>query len=224
MGFSSSYLLTPYIRTFKDPLGVAVYRTLGIGLGFNFDHMNTMNSTKPPSLRRLQARAAKSAIHRVNHIYNAERAANELNQITDPLERQKRASDLQQEAEMEVKKLADRLTDLVPTDLSWDEPGSDLTIQQFQGASNLGSLTRKYRIPSIEAESSALRKLFDEYISPPKTDGESYEIDYLNPMGADDLSSDDEFLIEWLKQNEGTKAGNETYSDDGENLTETILV
>ena len=125
---------------------------------------------------------------------------------------------------MEVKKLADRLTDLVPTDLSWDEPGSDLTIQQFQGASNLGSLARKFRIPSIEVESSALRKLFDEYINPPKTDGESYEIDYLNPMGADDQSSDDEFLIEWLKQNEGTKAGNETYSDDGENLTETILV
>ena len=151
-------------------------------------------------------------------------ALSQLTQIADILERQKRASDLQQEAEMEVKKLADRLIDLVPTDLSWDEPGSDLTIQQFQGASNLGSLARKFRIPSIEVESSALRKLFDEYISPPKTDGKSYEIDYLNPMGADDLSSDDEFLIEWLKQNEGTKAGNETYSDDGENLTETILV
>jgi Skp family chaperone for outer membrane proteins len=186
--------------------------------------MKANNSTKPPSIRRLQSRAAKSAIRRVTDIYNAERAEAELNQIADPVQREQRASALRQEPEMEIKQLADRLTDLVPTDLSWDESESDLRLEQYQAVNNLGSLKQKYKLPSIETGSPALKKLFDDYRSPSNTVGESYKIDYLNPMGAQDLSADDEFLIEWLRKNQGFKPGKGKHPDDGENLIETILV
>lgn len=189
--------------------------------------MSVMNTTKPVSIRRLQSRAAKSAIRRVNDIYNTERAVTELNKITDPSERKKRAILFQEEAETEVKRLAGLLTDLVPTDLSWDESESPLQIQQYLfTGSYLGSPKQKYKIPSIKTESPALRKLlnnYSEYTSSPKVAGESIEVDYLNPMGSHDFSSDDEFLLEWYRMNQGSKQDNIKNSDDGENVIETIL-
>lgn len=201
---------------------MAVYRTLGIGLGFNFDHMSTMYSKNPPSIRRLQSRAAKSAIRRVNDIYNAEGAITELTQIADIVERQKRASTLRQKAEVEVKKLGNRLTDLVPADLSWDESDSEVKVEQFHAGNYLGSSKHKFKIHSIEAESPALKNLLYNYTSHSKTDGASIEIDYLNPMGVHDLPADEEFIREWSRNNEGVR--NTKYFDDDENVIETILV
>ena len=184
-----------------------------------------MNSTKTPSIRRLQARAAKSAIRRVNDIYNANQAATELNKITDPMKRQQRATVLRLEAEVEVKKLADMLTELVPTDLKWDVSESELQIEQYQASYYLGSpKQKKYKIPSMESESPALRQLFKNYTGNYMFAGESFEIDYLNPMGSNDLSSDDEFLAEWYRTYKGSKQGDTNHSDDGENVITTILV
>ena len=204
---------------------MAVYRTLGIGLGFNFEHLSKINDVKLPSIRRLQSRAAKSAIRRVNDIYNTERATATLKDISDPSEHQKRASTIQQEAEMEVKKLADRLTDLVPAGLSWDESESEIKVEQFHTGSYLGSPKQKYKLPSIETESPALKNLFQKYTTHQRTAGESYEIDYLDPMGVHDLQSDDEFVSEWSMYNQWSNAGiTKNSDDDDESSIETILV
>ena len=179
-----------------------------------------MKSTKPASIRRLQSRAAKSAIRRVNDIYNAEHAVTELNKINNLTERQKRAVILRQEAETEVKELAGLLNELVPTDLSWDESESSLQIEQYLAGT---SSIQKYKIPSIETKSLALKKLLNNYTSHSKKDDKSIEIDYLNPMGPHTLSSDDE-MIELYRKNHGSKQVNTKNSDDGENVIETILV
>ena len=104
------------LKQFEDPLGVAVQQTLGSGLGFNFDHDTPLKKGQTPSLRRLQARAAKSAIRRVQELYDADAAAKELAAIADPKERQARALKLRQETQQEIETLAQRLTDLVPSD------------------------------------------------------------------------------------------------------------
>jgi hypothetical protein len=183
-----------------------------------------MNSTKPMSSRRLQARAAKSAIRRINDIYNVEIATIELNKFTDPSEREKCAAMLRHRAETEVKKLARLLTDLIPTDLSWDEAESPLKIEQYQMGNYVGSSTPKYKIPSNEVESPALRKLWNNYTSHPKTASESFDVDYLHPMGSPDQLSDDEFMIEWYRRSQESQQIDTSHSDDGENEMETILV
>eukprot|EP00980_Cylindrotheca_fusiformis_P003164 scaffold721_cov131-Cylindrotheca_fusiformis.AAC.54 len=100
---------------FDDPLGVAVYRTFGIGLGYKFDHMRDLEKNEKPSTRRLQARAAKSAIKRVGELYDAAGAQKELDGIQDPKERNKRARELREQVDTEIKYLAKRLSELVPT-------------------------------------------------------------------------------------------------------------
>jgi hypothetical protein len=206
----------------QDPLGVAVYRTLGIGLGFNYDHMSALNSTETPSIRRLQARAAKSAIRRVNELYNANAAQRILGQITDPVERTKRAIAMRQEAEMEVQQLANRLADLIPIDS--DLSASSLQIEQYNSGSYMHTSKHQYTLPSLQTESPALKKLFHEYIvqKTNSTKSETYDIDYLNPMGELDQSSDDEYITEWLKQYRGSIAKENI--DDEENTIETMLV
>jgi hypothetical protein len=197
-----------------------VYRTFGIGLGFNFDHMTAVNGTKAPSIRRLQSRAAKSAIQRVTEIFNSERILVELSQLNGDSERQHRAATLRHEAEMEVKHLADRLADLIPNQSSWDESELELRIEQYSSGNVLRASSQAFRLPSIETESPALRKLFDKYTMLAKPTM-TYEVDYMNPMGSSELSADDEFIIEWNEQN---KAGAMENSQDGENSTEPILV
>jgi hypothetical protein len=109
-------------QKFDDPLGIAVHQTFGIGLGYNFDHMSELYDGEKPSLRRLQARAAKSAVRRVQDIYNTTNARVELDRITDPEERELRAQQMQKEAQEEIDFLAKRLTELVPTDLALEDP------------------------------------------------------------------------------------------------------
>ena len=52
----------------KDPLGIALQQTFGIGLSLDFDHNSKLNEGERPSIHRLRARAAKSAIRRYNQI------------------------------------------------------------------------------------------------------------------------------------------------------------
>lgn len=101
------------LKEFEDPLGVAVQQTLGIGLGFNFDHDIPLKKGTKPSLRRLQARAAKSAIRRIQLLYDS--AAKELDDIPDPGVRKTKALEIGKRIEEERKFLASRMTELVPT-------------------------------------------------------------------------------------------------------------
>jgi hypothetical protein len=108
---------------FKDPLGVAVQQTLGIGLAYNFDHMTPLKSGEEPTARRLQARMAKSAIRRVQELYDAQAAREELDSIADPRERALRAQEMQAQTEAEIDFLRKALTRLIPTDGSDPVPG-----------------------------------------------------------------------------------------------------
>jgi len=99
-----------------DPLGVAVWKALGIGLGFNFDHMGELEDGEDPSPRRLQARAAKSAVRRYNELYAEEQALIRKNESLDPEERdESELAATKQRFDDEIRYLAGRLTELVPT-------------------------------------------------------------------------------------------------------------
>jgi hypothetical protein len=186
--------------------------------------MNTVNSNEAPSIRRLQARAAKSAIRRVNEIYNSTLAQATLDHIVDPTERSEKAFSLRQEAEMEVNRLADRLANLIPTDNLFDVSSSDLKIEQYNSGNYIQSSTHLYTLPSLQTESPALQKLFDEFIVRNYNKSATYDIDYLNPMGIRDLSSDDEFIAEWYKKHPTSRLRNIESIDDEENTMETVLV
>jgi len=69
-------------NTFEDPLGIALHQTFGIGLSLDFDHGTKLVDGEMPSVHRLRARAAKSAIkryHQLPDIVKSELNGMELN-------------------------------------------------------------------------------------------------------------------------------------------------
>ena len=101
---------------FKDPLGVAIQQTLGIGLAYSADHMTPLQEGEEPTSRRLQARTAKSAIRRVQAIYSGDTVKQELSRITDPTQREEKKKSMRQRSEIEIQYLRDSITNLVPID------------------------------------------------------------------------------------------------------------
>lgn len=142
----------------KDPLGVAVYRTFGVGIGYNYDHEDKLNVGEMPSLRRLQARAAKSAIRRAQEIYDASLVQEELSAISDPIERNQRAKEARERADAEIRHLAKRLVELIPPDLRF--PGD--TPAEFRS-----QVSNDYRKLSgneiVLNRSSAVQRLMNEH-------------------------------------------------------------
>eukprot|EP00536_Pseudo-nitzschia_multiseries_P014635 jgi/Psemu1/215397/e_gw1.743.24.1 len=107
-----------------DPLGVAVWRAFGIGLGFNFEHMRELKDGEDPSPRRLQARAAKSALRRYNELYKEEQASIKHNESLGPEERDDaQVETMKQRFDEEIRYLAGRLTELIPTSSKMEEFG-----------------------------------------------------------------------------------------------------
>merc|ERR1712150_352928 len=104
--------------------GVAVWKVFGIGLNYDFDHSTELDAGEEPSIFRLRARAAKRAIRRYTDIYDGQAAAAELDAISDIRERNQKAAEMRQEAEVEVKYLADSLARLLPFN-----PGTDPRIK-----------------------------------------------------------------------------------------------
>jgi hypothetical protein len=117
---------------FKDPLGVAIQQTFGIGLAYSFDHMTPLAEGEEPTSRRLQARTAKSAIRRVQEIYDAESAKLELAKIRDPRQRDRMKQLMQQRSESEIQYLKAALTQLVPLDDSNPIPVKILREKKFK--------------------------------------------------------------------------------------------
>ena len=115
-------------QTFEDPLGIAVQQTLGIGLGFNFDYTKELMPGQKPTIRRLQARAAKSAIRRVQVLYDPEAKEKMLDGISDPQEREQKLRQLKRDIEEEVQYLARQLSNLVPRGSPDDFPMSEVKI------------------------------------------------------------------------------------------------
>jgi len=156
-------------KSFEDPLGVAVQQTFGIGLGFNYDHDQPLKKGEQPSLRRLQARAAKSAIRRAQQLYDPQRAKNELDNIVNTEERNARAAEMRKSAEEEMNFLAKRLSELVP-------PPSEKSIE-FKDRTAVKRFQQR-RQPSgwIRVNSHEYRPLFDD----PEDAVNSVEQDIMN--------------------------------------------
>ena len=185
---------------------MAVYKSLGIGLGFNFDHMSKPKEGEVPSTRRLQARAAKSAIRRAQEIYDPRVAEEKLAGISDPDERNQKAKELRRNAELEIQFLAKRLSELIPTDLSLD----DQRVQQFEVRSYTRTSTNEYVV-----QSPTINDLLEKTGA-----SSSYDIDYLNPSGKPTSLKDDEFIEEWEKENRQAKG---TEGDQGDDDIRTVL-
>lgn len=185
-------------------MGVAVHQTFGIGLGFNFDHMSKPNEEEGLSTRRLQARAAKSAIKRAQEIYDASAALSELDDIDDAKERRRRAAEMRKKADDEIKYLADRLSELIPTDLSLDDR-KHTRIQQYAPTDYVRTSSKEYAVRSPRVQSDAITNL----LRPEPSDD---DVDYLNPAGV--KLQDDEFVDEWIKRNQSGKSDVDDDDDD----------
>ena len=214
--------------SFQDPLGIAVQQTFGIGLGFNFDHMSKDSDLS--ASRRLQTRAAKSAIKRAQEIYNAEAAREEVDRILDPADRDRRAAKRRQESDDEIQQMAKRLTELIPTDGCLAKPAR---IELYDAINFERISPNEYvmtQSPPVDIDSQALLNLLASRRNKTST-AAAYEIDYLNPMGnTTNSTGDDEFIEEWynqhfLLQQQGRNSSSaDENEDDQEDAVETFLV
>lgn len=115
----------------QDPLGVAVQQTFGIGLGFEFDHMSKPKVMDKESTRRLQARAAKTALKRAQYLYDPKRAKETLDAISDPKLRKKKAEEMTRRTAQEIQDLGTKLSQLIPTDAA-PELNQNFTVQEYE--------------------------------------------------------------------------------------------
>ena len=109
--------------------------------------MRPLEPDEKPSIRRLQARAAKSAIRRAQELYDADAAQKELDNIEDPGERDRMAKVLREKTATEIKYLAKRLADLVPT--SYSGEFDDFGIDQFRDSRYKRTSSHEYTIDSL---------------------------------------------------------------------------
>lgn len=206
------------LKTFEDPLGIIVNQVLGVGLGYSFDHESDLPAGVEPSTRRLQARAAKSAIQRSQEIYNATSVRALLETIEDPAERDQTKARLRQDAEAEIQHLAKRLTELIPTDMNLDSPTTRYVVPDFKKKSNneyvasepldySPSLERLRAVSQMEIDdattASLLQPVVDE--AAPSTSDDLHQGDNLT------TKKDDEFVEAWEKRH---LASNSPEEDD----------
>ena len=175
---------------------MAVQQTLGIGLGFNFDHNRILEPDEEPTIRRLQARAAKSAIKRVQQLYDTASAANELDGITDSKEREKKVLEMRKRTKDEVEYLARRLTELVPVGFS-EEFEETTRVQQFRQKSNyVKTSSHEYFMkdpPIAEPPTTSLKDIGSSTL-----DAETAEITKLDATSSP--GEDDEFVETFVKR------------------------
>lgn len=190
--------------------------------------MSELEESEEPSTRRLQSRAAKSAIRRAQQIYDAESARTELDTISDLNERNERAAMLRLQADKELKYLSNRLSELIPTDLALDQRRTS-SVQQYQQY-NPNSFSRtsenEYMISTRTDRSPALERLLNGHDNSKDGDSKRYEIDYLNPMGDNSDETDNEFVEKWSKRYKKTTddaATDDEEEDSSDGLGRKIL-
>lgn len=107
-------------KNFTDPLGIAVQQTFGIGLSFmdGKQHISPPEKGEQPSTRRLQARAAKSALGYVIKLNTARdlQLAQfiEQEEAKDPKAVEAKKVELDKHVRDEISRLAQRLSELIP--------------------------------------------------------------------------------------------------------------
>lgn len=148
-------------ESFRDPLGVAIQQTFGIGLGYAGNHMDPLPEGAEPSARRLQTRAAKSAIMRVQAIYDSTLEV-DLDVINDFNERETIKAELRQREQAEKEYLARQMTELIPQedDGDFDDP----TARFFLPKTSIRKMIR----PLLEGVSE-----YDESVDPALPWGDS---------------------------------------------------
>ena len=230
-------------KTFTDPLGVAVQQRLGIGLRFMDDHTRRLKKGEKPSARRLQARAAKSAVARVNNLYRErnEITAGIVENVKDPQERQKQIDQVRETVEEEVAYLAQRLTELIPTEVDpADGPGLKLQNYIPNSTFEVGGQKLKFTLPTDR--SNTVEALLRQYTAKTGTtatenhpgSGESIEVIPLEDeeeSGKDESSNiddkndtvqtdanRDEFVESYLKQKFGGKKDDDESDDDDSSI------
>ena len=108
---------------------MALQQTLGIGLSFDYDHETELKPGESPSVHRLRARAAKSAIAHIRQLYNPTLAQKKLESIHDPDERQKASDALRQSVKEETELLSQSLMELIPSNADAPEGTEGLEMQ-----------------------------------------------------------------------------------------------
>ncbi|CAB9528106.1 expressed unknown protein [Seminavis robusta] len=143
---------------YTDPLGVAVQQTFGIGLVYMDDHLRPLDKDEQPSTRRLQARAAKSALKRVQELRRE--AIQKINQLgtgdEDPKEVEAKKTEIVLHVDSEIDRLGKRLAELTPYN---DNPDGNATGLQFLGSHGLRAIPGRL----VDAENSAIEELMRWY-------------------------------------------------------------
>jgi len=116
-------------KNFEDPLGIAVQQTLGIGLSFDFDHDTKLKKGENPSIHRLRARAAKSAVKRFNQIKKERKE--HIDRTEDARERVKEERRMAELSKQEILYLRNELLELIPTNAASPE-GKHLDIETLR--------------------------------------------------------------------------------------------
>lgn len=160
-------------KSFEDPLGIAIHQTFGVGMSLDFDHSSSLRTGEEPSIHRLRARAAKSAIKAYNNIPNDVKSEmiTKSQSMSDPAiyaEIDRRQKDLKV-------KVAELLT-LLPSNAPAPE-GKELEILSI-GRSDLRS-TKMDKTPTLEFEN-------DQY----RNDVKSQEASFIDPYLNDEIFED----------------------------------
>jgi len=213
-------------KNFSDPLGVAVQQRLGIGLMFMQDHTRRLEPGEKPSARRLQARAAKSAVAHVSELYQQlnEKTAEIMQRIEDPTERQNEVDRIKQEVDNEVSALATRLSNLIPNEADPEDDGLRFhnmfpnALLPSDRSVAVASLLRKYGKPTSSSEFAEAVLLDERNEESIPSDRETDEI---NDEGNSSDNSRDEYVEAYLKQKFG---GNKKSDKDDDGHDHDIIL
>ena len=175
---------------------------MGIGLSFDYDHSSPLKKGEEPSVHRLRARAAKSAIKRLNEIPDEiERKVRDIKSLEEQVKEGIRLSE--ESNEKELRYFAKELLNSISYD-GPDPEGKDLELDTLSQSDAKGIFpdTERTMIPSQEKRDpwkEAIRREYgDEYVNDP----------YLN--------AEDVFVHEFMKKyrNIDSKSAEENANDD----------
>ena len=173
---------------YDDPLGMAVYKTFGIGLGFRFDHMSELDGHDyQVSIRRLQARAAKSAVHRAQvlekEVTRTQQAVTvaQINSTMTTTEREeliRRATTTRDAAALEKQTMALMLTNFIPSNgIVEGDVGQFSVPNESYGRGKFGKYGTSPVVQALLAEirNKQMKKGDATYTA-------GFTVDYMNPM------------------------------------------